>query len=233
MKNFVQGRDGDLTRMRWATVLFAAILLGGCAVGEASGTDAVSVSCVESGADAFDRCLLEDDPQDALPGVPEAEEVADGALTGDAAAPETDAMVYTSATGDGALLTVRTGGDFVYRIARRYTYIADADVTFDLRFTLTGALSAEGRETLFGIKTATVACTELSNADAAVSALEANGNYSPGAFSLNVRMLNGDTLTLDEFLGSGAFAALTAEPRYVTFDTAGSFSLDRPLYPLG
>lgn len=232
MKNFAQGRDGDLTRMRWAMVLFAAILLGGCAVGEASGTDAVSVSCVESGADAFDRCLLEDDPQDALPVVPEAEGIADGAPT-DETASETDAMVYTSATGDGALLTVRTGGDFVYRIARRYTYIADADVTFDLRFTLTGALSAEGWEMLFGIKTATVACTELSNADAAVSALEANGNYSPGAFSLNVRMLNGDTLTLDEFLGSGAFAALTAEPRYVTFDTAGNFSLDRPLYPLG
>lgn len=218
--------------MRWATVLFAAILLGGCAVGEAGGTDATSALCMETDADAFDRCLLEDSPSDVLAGVPEADDAADGEST-DETASETDAMVYTSATGDGALLTVRTGGDFVYRIARRYTYIADADVTFDLRFTLTGALSAEGRETLFGIKTATVACTELSNADAAVSALEANGNYSPGAFSLNVRMLNGDTLTLDEFLGSGAFAALTAEPRYVTFDAAGNFSLDRPLYPLG
>ncbi len=213
--------------------LAVALLLGGCALGGTGGADAVSVSCVATGEDAFDRCLLEDGPQDALAAVPEAEETAEGALTADAAAPETDAAVYTSAAGDGALLTVRTGGDFVYRIARRYTYIADADVTFDLRFTLTGELSAEGRETLFGIQTATVACTEFSDAEAAVSALATNGNYSPGAISLNARMLTGGTLTLDEFLGSGAFAALTAEPRYVTFDTAGNFSLDRPLYPLG
>lgn len=231
MKNFARGRDGVLRRIRWVPVLFVALLLGGCATGEMREADASYVSRAETGgAETFDRCLLED----SLTGVPEPEDAGNGVASDDASIAETDTATYRSASGDGALLTVQTGGDFVYRIARRYTYIADADVTFDLRFTLTGALSDEGRNTLFGIQTATVACTELSNADAAVSALVANGNYSPVAFTLNVRMLSGEMLTLDEFLGSGAFAALTEQPRYVTFDAAaGEFSLDRPLYPLG
>ncbi len=232
-----------MKRTYWVLVLTSALLFGGCANG---GTDAARAACGatnRSGVNAVSAntngCrLLEDRPFDDAAERPETD-AAEGecGLTTvpagtEAASPDT--ALYVSATGDGALLTVRPDGNFVYRIARRYTCVADADITFDLRFTLTGTLVDGGQGTLFGVETATVACTRLSNAEAAVSALETNGKYGPGAISLNERMLTGEALTLDEFLGSGAFAALTAEPRYVTIDAAaGSFSLDRPLYPLG
>lgn len=147
-------------------------------------------------------------------------EASDGSLLGE----------YLSALSDGALFTVTEDDGFSYQIARRYTYVSDPSFTFDLVFRVDGILQAaeEGLQLL--IDDAAVACTSLTNSTEAKRLLAQNYLYSMYGLELNERMLSGQELSIDEFIGNGTFAQLLATPLFVTLDVdAQSFALSSPL----
>lgn len=140
------------------------------------------------------------------------------------------ASEYASSLSDGAVLVVTENLRFLYRVARRYEYVSEPSFTFDLLFTASGQLQEEEGGLRLMPEDATVACSSFSNGTEVEQALAQNVIYTAYGVQMNERMLAGEALSLDEFLGSDAFAQLLSTPVFVTLDTETQcFALSRPL----
>lgn len=171
-------------------------------------------------------------PEDALDDRTCAEVKPVGAVTEEAGLEVFDEPIaeYASSHSDGAMLAVGEDDRFLYRVARRYEYVAHPPFTFDLLFIVSGSLQQEGEAIRLVPEGATVSCSSLSNGTEAEAILAQNVMYTAYGLELNERMLAGEALSLDEFLGSGAFAQLLSTPVFVELDTETQcFTLSHPL----
>lgn len=212
-------------------LVFVTMLFSACvSTVSDSMTDASGEQYSYSELPAAGSASVEDPPGELSPDEAAKNDLQEGMLSAAEVSDDDLLGEYMSVFSDGALFTVTEGEGFSYQMARRYTLVSDPSFTFDLVFRVNGMLQEAEEGLRLIVDDAAVACTSLTNSTEAEKLLAQNYLYSMYGLELNARMLSGQELSIDEFIGNGTLAQLQSTPFFVALDAdTHSFALSSPL----